>query len=150
MVGRTGLPALALLAALVLACSGGSGTAGTPAPTARATATAAVATSGPRATIEPTAGPPGVFVSVTGAGWPAGATIVIAGASATAASAPYASLSAGTDGSFSARFRLEKAPDGSDLKVGRFDLVVRSGGTEVTLPFLVEVRRPLLPQESGG
>jgi len=147
VVSRVGFPALALLAALVLACGGNSETAGTPAPTARATAT--VSKSGPRAAIEPTAGPPGVFVSVTGAGWPAGAIVVIAGAGASAASTPYASLAAGTDGSFSARFRLEKAPDGSDLKVGRFDLVVRSGETEVTLPFLVEVRRPLPPPPGG-
>jgi hypothetical protein len=49
-----------------------------------------------------------------------------------------------------ARFRLEKQPDGSDLRVGPFDLIARSGTTEVPFSFQVETRRPLDGAGPGG
>jgi hypothetical protein len=64
--------------------------------------------------------------------------------------APFAQLTTGADGSFVARFRLERAPDGAALKVGRFDLIARSTNGQVTVPFQVEVARPVRNPGDGG
>jgi hypothetical protein len=60
---------------------------------------------------------------------------------------PYATATTDQSGAFSVRFRLETTPDGKDLEVGRFDLIVRSSSYEVDVPFVVETRRPI--QNSG-
>jgi hypothetical protein len=56
---------------------------------------------------------------------------------------PFETVTATADGSFTANFLLEKTPAGEELRVGRYELIARSGTTEVRLPFQVEVRRPL-------
>jgi hypothetical protein len=63
---------------------------------------------------------------------------------------PYASIPAAEDGSFTARFRLEKQPDGSDLRVGPFNLIAHSGASDVPFSFQVETRRPLDGAGPGG
>jgi hypothetical protein len=64
--------------------------------------------------------------------------------------APYAQLTTSADGTFEARFRLERAPDGTALKVGRFDLVARSTNGQVLIPFQVESPRPIRDPGDGG
>jgi hypothetical protein len=99
--------------------------------------------------VDPRSGPPGTQVTVSGSGWAPRSPITVAAASSSSPQ-PYASVTTTDDGSFTARFRLEKTPDGSDLKIGRFDLVARAAGTEVTLPFQIEVARPVRNPGDGG
>ena len=120
--------------------TGSSGTGETATrPTASRTA------SGPTASIEPASGRPGTEVVVTGGGWPAGATIRISAAAAGGArSEPYASATASNDGSFTARFRLDRGPTGEAIRVGRLNLVASSDRASVSLAFEV------LPPGPGG
>jgi hypothetical protein len=94
--------------------------------------------------VEPRSGPPGGFVTVTGASWPSGVLVDITGVLPPGIKAdPYATTTTDQSGAFTVRFRLEKTPDGNDLEVGRFDLIVRSASNEVDIPFVVETRRPI-------
>lgn len=94
--------------------------------------------------VEPKAGPPGIQVTVRGTGWEPGVLIDVTGELAAGITAdPYETVVSGQDGSFSARFRLEAAPDGATLNTGRYNLIARSASTQVTIPFLVETRRPI-------
>ncbi len=101
--------------------------------------------------MEPRSGPQGTEVTVSGAGWPPGVSIdVTARQPATASADPYATTATDQSGAFTVRFRLETTPNGNDLEVGRFDLIVRSSAIEVGLPFLVETRRPIQNSGPGG
>lgn len=148
MVRRTAFLVFASIAILLIACGGGddapSSASQQPEPTARPTRES----SGPTATVDPRSGPPGGFVTVSGASWPPGVLIDVTGALPAGVEAdPYATTTTDQSGSFSVRFRLEKTPDGQDLQVGRYDLIVRSATAEVDVPFIVETRRPI--QNSG-
>jgi hypothetical protein len=108
----------------------------------RRDAPAAATPTGPSATIEPRNGPPGTQVLVRGSGWGPGETITVTGATTPGNEGrPYAMVMAGSDGSFSARFLLEKTPAGTDLQVGRFEIIAAAGQTEVRVPFQVDARR---------
>jgi hypothetical protein len=143
MVRRIALLVFTAFALLMIACGGSdkpNTTAQRPEPTVRPTGVS----SGPTAIVEPRSGPPGGFVTVSGASWPPGVLIDVTGVlPAGSAADPYATTTTDQAGRFSVRFRLEKTPDGGDLKVGRFDLIVRSASAEVDIPFLVETRRPI-------
>jgi len=140
------LAACVLLFMLVVAC----GTSSSPStaqtqPTARAQT--AQRSSGPSARLDPEAGPPGTEVTVSGSGWTANAEVIVIGP---VRGDPYVTTRATPDGSFTAKFRLEKQPDGSELHTGRFQLIARSGATEVQIPFLVETSRPVRRPGDGG
>ncbi len=141
---------LTAVLALALGVACGVGNNETPSPTAsgRSTAVASASPSGPTASIDPREGPPGTSVTVSGRGWLPGSQVVVAGDSPGAR--PYATVTAASDGSFQARFLLEKAPEGGDLQVGRLNLVARSGSAESRIAFQVTTRRPLRPTPSGG
>lgn len=115
-------------------------------PTARPALTSA-RTNGPSARVAPSSGPPGTELTVSGSGWPAGVEVVL---TAPASAQAYARVTAGADGSFTARFRLEKGPNGASLETGRLDLVARSAGVEVAFSFLVETPRPVGGGGSSG
>ena len=145
-----------LVAALLLlgavACSGNSGSYGspsspTPAPLATSTPLSA---GGPSLQIDPRSGPPGTDVGVSGRGWPAGAEVLLTARDSAQGAAPYARVTAASDGSFAARFRLERTPGGKTLPTGRYDLVARGAGVEVAVSFLVETPRPIGGGSSGG
>jgi hypothetical protein len=142
-------PRLALAVGVVIvlvaaACGGGSA----PQVTATRAPTPVRPTNGPSAALEPNSGPPGTRITVTGSGWTPRTQVTLT--SATLSGAPYATATTGDDGSFVLSFTLEKAPDGSELRVGRFDLVAASASSRVQLPFQVEVRRPVRGPDSGG
>ncbi len=135
-----------LLVTLAAACSGGSKTSTTSTrPSATATRSASA---GPSTTLNPKSGPPGIDVTATGQGWPAGVEVTITGV--TPGSKPYTTAITDRSGSFTARFFLEKKPDGSALETGRFDIIASAGDTVVTVPYVVEVRRPTGGPGSGG
>jgi hypothetical protein len=139
------LPLLSLLT-LVIACGSSSpSTTAATQPTARP-ATGASA-SGPNAHLDPASGPPGTEITVSGSGWTANAEVIVIGP---ARGDPYVTTRATADGSFNAKFRLEKQPDGSELHTGSYRLIARSGATEVQLPFLVETSRPVRRPGDGG
>jgi hypothetical protein len=108
-------------------------------------------TDGPTALLDPVNGPPGTEVTVTGAGWPARGELQVIG-DVLPRGVPYATVMVNEDGTFTAKFRLEKQPSGTDLKTGRFNMIARSGTTDVELSFNVETRRPVdnLPGGGGG
>jgi hypothetical protein len=140
------LSSLTALFLLVAACGGASSS---PSPTATVAATATPA--GPTATIDPRSGPPGIQVTVTGSGWPAGARIDLIGAvDPGQQGTPYDTVIADRAGKFEAHFRVDKTATGADLKTGRYDVFARSGDTSVDMVYLVDVRRPVSEQESGG
>lgn len=141
---RPALLLAALLALALSACGRGDEPAATRSP---GNATVSPQAQGPQLILEPRSGPPGTRVTASGSGWQPGATIALV---ADGSDKPYATVTAGPDGSFVVSFTLEKAPDGSELRVGRFDLVARSGEASLTVPFQVEVRRPVRGPESGG
>jgi hypothetical protein len=150
MVGHTIrlLALAAVVSLLVLACGGSKDGGPTAVPPAIPTA-AQRAPGGPSIDITPKSGPPGTDVTVRGTGWAPRSQVSVTALSATAGR-PYATATAGEDGSFNLHFVLEKAPDGSDLRVGRLDLVAVSGSAQATESFQVEVRRPLSQPGSGG
>jgi len=143
VVRRIALLAFATFAVFLIACGGEDEprtASQQPEPSARPTRV----TSGPTAIVEPRSGPPGDFVTVSGAAWPPGVLIDVTGILPAGTKAdPYATTTTDQSGAFSVRFRLEKTPDGEDLQVGRFDLIVRSASAEVDIPFVVETRRPI-------
>ena len=138
---------LGIIAVFSTACGSGGDDApaatATRAPTIGASASASTP-SGPNAAVEPRSGPPGIEVTVRGSGWEPGVLIDLTGELAPGATAdPYETVVSGQDGSFSASFRLEAAPDGAQLSTGRYNLIARSPANQVTIPFLVETRRPI-------
>lgn len=136
---------------LLSACGGGDGSS-PPSTAVRVNPTRVpTRTGGPTALLDPSNGPPGTEVTVTGAGWPARGTLQVIG-DVLPRGEPYATVTVNEDGTFTAKFRLEKQPSGSDLKTGRFNLIARSGATDVELSFNVETRRPIdnIPGGGGG
>jgi hypothetical protein len=86
-----------------------------------------------------------------GSGWQPGSMITISGAaSGSTAGQPYATTTATNDGSFTARFRLDRAPGGGTLNPGRVNLVAQSASVSVTLPFDVLPPAPGGPGGPGG
>ncbi len=144
MVTRILLLLGAILAVFAVSCGGGSDA---PATATKAPSISAAPTNtptGPQAAIDPKAGPPGTEVTVTGSGWAPGVSIDLTGDLKPGATGKaYETVTAGLDGSFSARFRLETTAGGETLATGRYNLIARSSDTEVTIPFLVETRRPV-------
>ena len=140
----------ATVAVFLVACSGDDASSTTvqqAEPAARPTR----ASSGPTASVEPRSGPPGSEITVSGASWPPGVLIDVTGLLPAGIRAdPFATTTTDQSGSFRVSFRLEKTPDGNDLEVGRYDLIVRSRGNEVDVPFLVETRRPIQNNGPGG
>jgi hypothetical protein len=142
-VVRIGVACWVILAAVCLGCSGaGQPSNGTKAPDPATTAVRALTS--PSASLEPNRGRPGTEVVVTGSGWQAGDAISIRGTSAGASPEPYATATATADGSFTARFRLDRSPTGASLNPGRINLVAASAMTSVPLAFDV------LPPLPGG
>jgi hypothetical protein len=141
------LAALAIVfVSLAASCSGPTKTTSvTTKPSATATRKPAA---GPSASLDPKSGPPGIDVTASGTGWPAGIEVSITGG--TPGSKPYATALTDRSGSFSAKFFLEKKPDGSALETGRFDIIASAGDTVVTVPYIVAVRRPTGGSDSGG
>jgi hypothetical protein len=151
MVTKVTLLLTTLIALAGLACGSGGSTATPPTLAPRATNTSAGSPSGPQALVEPKSGPPGTQITVSGMGWPPGVQVDVTGILGTGITAPpYQTVTTDANGSFTARFRLEKTPEGKDLQVGRFDIIARSSTTEVDIPFLVEVRRPVGGSGPGG
>ena len=153
MVTRTAF--LLGLVGIVMLLAGACG--GSDKPTASATrapeiiAAATSTPAGPHAIVEPNAGPPGTEVTVRGSGWEPGSLIDVTGALAPGATAdPYKTVVSAADGSFSASFRLEAMPDGTALSTGRYDLIARSPTAEVSVPFLVETKRPVTGTGPNG
>jgi hypothetical protein len=141
------LMALTIFAAL--ACGGENDSPSSRQPQARPTIVRA--NNGPSATMDPSSGRPGTEVVVMGSGWQAGATVTISGAASGGASAqPYATTTATNDGSFTARFRLDRSPAGGNLAPGQLNLVAVSGSTSVTLGFDVLPPVPGGPVGPGG
>jgi hypothetical protein len=145
MVTRIAL-LLGVVTLFLVACGGGDSD--LPASTAtRAPANVTTSTStsdGPQAVVEPKSGPPGTQVTVRGSGWEPGVLIDLTGDLAPGATAdPYDTVLTSQDGSFSISFRLEETPDGAALTTGRYNLIARTTGSQVTIPFLVETRRPV-------
>lgn len=140
------LASLVVLASSLFACGGddNSNSGSTSQPTAVATRVS----TGPAATLNPKSGPPGIQVTATGTGWPAGVEVAITGGAA--GSKPYTTAFTDRNGGFRASFFLEKKPDGSALETGRYDLIASAGTTNLTIPFLVEVRRPVTGPGPGG
>jgi hypothetical protein len=147
MVTRIAL-LLGLLALSLAGCSGGDDDASSPGsiPSSSTVAPrpATDTPSGPRAVVEPDSGPPGTEVTVRGSGWEPGVLIDVTGElPAGSSAAPYETVVSNADGSFTASFRLENTPDGSALSTGRYNLIARSPASEISIPFIVETRRPI-------
>jgi hypothetical protein len=141
---------LAFVLLLVVGCSSSSGSSSGPATQAPRDNAASTRVSGPNASIEPRSGPPGTQVTVNGTGWPPGVTVDLTDSSPGVSGAPFATVTTDSTGSFTAGFRLERAADGSELRVGRFDVIARSASTSVTVTFQVETRRPVTGPGPGG
>jgi hypothetical protein len=136
---------LALAVVLSIACGGESKTA-EPKPTVTNTPLPEIF----RARIAPESGPPGTEVTVTGTGWGPGLPITITAVSAEPNSKPYAETTTAPDGTFTAKFRLEKTPGGAELKQGRFDLIVAGFKGNTTISFNVEPPRPVSQSTPRG
>src|SRR4051794_32636817 len=125
--------ALAVVAYLASACGGSGNNNAAPKPTVTNTPLAQVF----RASIAPETGPPGTEVVVTGVGWGPGLPISITADNAEPNSKPYADVTTLTDGTFTAKFRLEKTPGGAELKQGRLNLIVAGLKGNTTISFTV-------------
>jgi ABC-type glycerol-3-phosphate transport system substrate-binding protein len=137
--------AAVLLLSVAAACGGDSSSSATTASTSTTTTRTA---EGPTTTLNPKFGPPGIDVTASGTGWPAGVEVAITGGAPGAK--PYATAITDRSGAFSAKFFLEKKPDGSALETGRFDIIASSGSTVVTVPYVVQVPRPTGGPGPGG
>jgi IPT/TIG domain-containing protein len=102
------------------------------------------------AQISPANGPPGTEVTIVGTNWPPGLPITVTSLNSDANSKPYAQVNATADGTFKSTFRLEKGPNGEDLKPGRLDLSVVSLKGATTVSFQVEAPRPVPQPGAGG
>lgn len=129
---------VAFIASLVVACGGESKTA-EPKPTVTNTPLPEIF----RARIAPESGPPGTEVTITGAGWGPGLPVSITTINAETNSKPYVETNSAPDGTFTAKFRLEKTPGGAELKQGRLDLVIAGFKGNTTISFNVEPPRPV-------
>jgi hypothetical protein len=144
------LPLLFAFSLLLVAC-GGSDEPDTATRRPEAIERPASASSGPTASVEPHSAAPGEFITVSGTQWPPGVLIDVTGLLPAGVKAdPYATTTTDQSGAFQVRFRLEKTPDGQDLEVGRFDIIVRSKANEVDIPFVIETRRPIQNSGPGG
>jgi len=140
----------ALITALVIAaCSGDSGSSAPTAIAPPAATATSVPRTGPSATVAPRSGPPGIEVTVSGTGWPAGADVTIS-ADVPGETTPYATATAGADGSFLVRFLLEELPGGGRLTVGVLNLKIAAGDASVRLPYSVLTPRPIFPTSTSG
>ena len=140
---------LVLLPLLALACGPDSESLN-PARPSDARPAATRTASGPSASLDPARGRPGTEVVVLGSGWTPGASVTITGAVSGTPAQPYAMVTAANDGSFTARFRLDRSPSGDTLNPGRLNLVALSGSTSVTLPFEVTPPAPGGPGAGPG
>ena len=145
-------PGLVLVACCLLfasACAGSSSNApATPRPSG---AQPSPTPRGPFAAIDPRMGPPGTQVVFSGGGWPSGNSVVVTGETAPGQTAvPFATVTADRTGSVAGSFRLEKTAAGDDLKVGPYQLLFKSGSTEVRTSFQVQTPRPVQPTPGGG
>jgi len=138
--------ALAVLAYFASACGGEGSNTAAPKPTVTNTPLAQVF----RATIAPETGPPGTEVTITGIGWGPGLPVSITSVDAEPNSKPYAEVTSQGDGTFSAKFRLEKTPGGAELKQGRLNLIIAGFKGNTTIGFTVEPPRPVRPGGQGG
>ena len=140
--------AITIVAYLASACGGdGNNTAAGPKPTVTNTPLAQVF----RASIVPEMGPPGTEVTVSGQGWgPEGLPVSITSDNAEPNSKPYAEVKTAPDGTFTAKFRLEKTPGGAELKQGRLHLIIAGFKGNTTISFTVEPPRPVRPGGAGG
>jgi hypothetical protein len=144
MVTRILLLLGAVVALLAVACGGGKDSSPTATRAPSITTTPVSASSGPQALVSPKEGPPGTEITVSGSGWAPGVSIDLTGdLTPGLAGDPYKTVTAAADGSFSTSFRLEKTAGGETLATGRYNLIARSEDAEVTIPFLVETRRPV-------
>jgi hypothetical protein len=148
---------IAVILLLATGCSGGgdddssSGAPQSGQSEARPTAAPTRPSNGPVASVDPKSGPPGSEVTVTGSGWPSGVLVDVTGrAPAGVKAPPYTTVVTDGSGGFVAHFRLEKTADGSELAVGRYDLIARTSSVQVDIPFLVETRRPIRNPGPGG
>ena len=133
--------------ALLTGCGGSKDAPSTDSAASRATPT--TVSGQPTASVEPRSGPPGTDVTVSGRGWPAETEVVVT--AGTPDAKPYITAVTDRSGNFTARFFLEKNPDGTALMTGRLSLIAEAGQTRVEVPFLVEVRRPVSgPGGPGG
>ena len=137
---------LCLVAFLAAACGGEGSTTTEPKPTVTSTPLAALF----RATITPESGPPGTEITITGVGWGPGLPVSVTTADAEANSKPYVEVQSLPDGTFSAKFRIEKTPGGAELKPGRLNLVVAGFKGNTTVNFTVEPPRPVQPGTPRG
>ena len=138
--------ALAAVAYFASACGGEGNNNAAPKPTVTNTPLAQVF----RATIAPETGPPGTEVTITGVGWGPGLPVSISTVDAEANSKPYSEVTTLADGTFSAKFRLEKTPGGAELKQGRLNLLIAGFKGNTTIGFTVEPPRPVRPGSPGG
>jgi hypothetical protein len=140
---------LSVALSIAIACSSG-GNSKAVRPTPGPATALPTRGSGPQASIDPKSAPPGTEVAILGTGWPALSPILITAAENPTNAPPYAQLTTDKDGSFVARFRLEKAPDGTALQVGRFNLLAHGTTASVTIAFQVETARPVRNPGDGG
>jgi hypothetical protein len=138
--------ALAAVAYFASACGGEGNNNAAPKPTVTNTPLAQVF----RATITAETGPPGTEVTITGIGWGPLLPVSITTVDAEANSKPYVEMMSKEDGTFSAKFRIEKTPGGAELKQGRLNLIVAGFKGNTTLGFTVEPPRPVRPGGGTG
>ncbi|MPZ49204.1 MAG: hypothetical protein GEU75_07875 [Dehalococcoidia bacterium] len=150
MVKIIALAVIATAVLLLVACGADSDSSNSDSGQSAATRPPARPASGPSATADPARGRPGTEVVISGAGWMPGSTITIAGATGGSSGQPYASATATNEGSFTARFRLDRGPVGGDLPPGRVNLVAASGSLLVMVPFDVLPPAPGGPGSPGG
>ncbi|MEZ4717462.1 MAG: PA14 domain-containing protein [Caldilineaceae bacterium] len=109
-----------------------------------------VPTRSPSAKVNPDAGPAGARITVSGGGFPSGATINIMLGSAVRASAAgaadatvYASTVANSVGNYSVTFDLPTTwPDGSEIPAGDLLVIVATENGSVSTAAIYEVRAP--------
>jgi hypothetical protein len=148
----TFLGAISLVACCLLLAAACGGSSNAPAATARPSgATASPAPQGPFATIDPRMGPPGSQIVFSGGGWPSGISVVVTGETAPGqTAAPLTTVTADRAGGIAGSFRLEKTAGGDNLKVGPYQLIFKSGNSEVRTSFQVQTPRPVQPTPGGG
>jgi hypothetical protein len=133
-----------VLALAAIACGGGDGGSNASQPNATATRVS----DRPTAAVSPKSGPPGTEVTASGSGWPPGIEVTITGIAQ--GQTPYTTVITDRSGAFRASFFLEKKPDGSALETGAMEIIASAGTTNVTVPYIVEVRRPVSGPGPGG
>ena len=152
MVRRITFLTSVIVTLLLLGCGGSSGPAATATLRPTAVRPATPTPTGPQASIDPKAGPPGTEVTVSGSGWPANATVNLQERISTVQySTPFKTVTTDAQGGFSVQFRLEKAPEGgTTLPVGLLDLVAKLDTTIVEIPYEVQTRRPISGNVPGS